>query len=54
MGERRGDEGRAKGIGEGERERWPLGFMTVGSEWARIMGGALSELELWERRCDRE
>jgi hypothetical protein len=32
FGERRGDEGRAMGTGEGERARWPLGLMTVGSE----------------------
>ena len=46
MGERRGEDGRASGIGEGEKERWVEGLMTVGSECARIIGGALSELEL--------
>ena len=45
LGERSGEDGRASGSGEGESERWPVGFMTVGSEWARAMGGALSELE---------
>jgi hypothetical protein len=29
--------------------------MTVGNEWALVIGGALSEPELlWERRCERE
>jgi hypothetical protein len=32
FGERSGEEGLPRGIGEGERERWPLGLMTVGSE----------------------
>lgn len=51
LGERSGEEGRARGSGEGERERWPVGLMTVGSECARVMGGALSELDpLLERR----
>ena len=51
LGERRGDEGRASGSGEGESERWPIGLMTVGSECARVMGGALRELDpLWERK----
>lgn len=55
FGERSGEEGRAMGVGEGERARWPLGLMTAGSECARVMGGALRELELLcERRCDRE
>lgn len=43
-GERMGEEGLASGCGVGERESCPC--MTVGSEWARVMGGALSEAEL--------
>lgn len=50
MGERSGDEGLASGIGEGESESWPAVCMTVGSEWARVMGGALREPELL---CER-
>lgn len=55
LGERRGDEGLASGVGEGESERLPAGCMMVGREWARVIGGALSALEvLWERRWVRE
>ena len=55
LGERSGEDGRARGVGEGERARWPVEFMTVGSECARVIGGALSELDpLCERRCERE
>ena len=50
MGERSGDEGLASGSGEGESESWPAECMTVGSEWARVMGGALKEPELL---CER-
>jgi hypothetical protein len=51
FGDRRGDAGRASGIGEGESMRLPVGCITVGSEWARVMGGAVGRLEpLWERR----
>lgn len=33
---------------------WWAAAMAVGSEWARIMGGALTALEpLWERRWVR-
>lgn len=54
LGERRGDDGRAMGVGEGESERCPVGCITVGSECARVMGGALGELEpLCERRWER-
>lgn len=55
LGERRGDEGRAKGVGDGERARWPLALMTDGRECARVMGGAVRVLEaLWERKCTCE
>jgi hypothetical protein len=50
LGERRGDDGLASGSGEGESESWPAVCMTVGSEWARVMGGALKEPELL---CER-
>jgi hypothetical protein len=55
LGDRRGEEGRASGSGEGESESWPAVCMTVGKEWALVIGGALSEPELlWERRWERE
>jgi hypothetical protein len=55
LGERRGEVGRASGSGEGERVSWPGVCMTVGSECALVMAGALSEAELlWERKCERE
>jgi hypothetical protein len=51
FGDRRGDAGRASGMGVGESMRLPVGCMTVGREWARVMGGAVGRLEpLWERR----
>jgi hypothetical protein len=51
LGERRGDDGRAMGVGEGDKDSRPVGCMTVGSECARVIGGALGELEpLCERR----
>lgn len=53
LGERSGDDGRP-GPMEGERARWPAGLMTVGSECARIMGGATTEPLLEERRWRRE
>lgn len=47
LGERRGDEGRSRGMGEGERVRRPTAggrlpedCMTMGSECARVIGGA--------------
>lgn len=55
LGDRRGEDGRASGSGEGERESWPAVCMTVGNEWALVIGGALNDPELlWERRCERE
>jgi hypothetical protein len=52
LGERSGEDGRARGTGESVWK--PLGLATVGIEWARSIGGALSKLELlWERRCGR-
>jgi len=55
LGDRSGDEGRLSGSGEGD-SMGCAGCMMVGSECARIMGGAvLGELEpLWERRWERE
>jgi hypothetical protein len=51
LGERRGEAGRASSIGVGESLRLPDGCMTVGNEWARVMGGALGNADpLWERR----
>lgn len=51
LGERRGEAGRASGIGAGESIRLPEGCMTVGSEWARVIGGAFGNADpLWERR----
>ena len=50
LGDRSGDEDRP-GTGDGDKARWPEGLMTEGREWARIMGGALGELDpLCERR----
>jgi hypothetical protein len=50
-GERRGDAGLASDCGEGERLSCPAVCMTVGREWALVIGGALSEPELlWERK----
>ena len=40
FGERKGEEGRSSGIGEGESVRRPVVCMTIGSEWARVIGGA--------------
>jgi hypothetical protein len=45
FGDRNGDAGRASGIGEGESMRLLVGCMTVGSEWARVIGGAVGRLE---------
>ena len=45
LGDRSGDEERPKGMGEGEKASGLAECMTVGSEWARAMGGALSALE---------
>lgn len=39
LGDRSGEGGQARGIEEGERVRFPIGCMTVGSEWARVIGG---------------
>lgn len=51
LGERRGEAGRASGIGVDESMRLPEGCMTVGSEWARVIGGALGKADpLCERR----
>lgn len=51
FGDRRGEAGRAKGIGADEGLRLPIGCMTVGREWARIMGGAFGSADpLCERR----
>lgn len=51
MGERRGETGRASGVRVGESMRFPMGCITVGREWARVMGGALGRAEvLWVRR----
>ena len=48
MGERRGE---ASGMGEGESVNWRMVCMAVGREWARVICGALSALEvLCERR----
>jgi len=44
IGERNGLEDRP--AGDGDSETCTEGFMTVGSECARVMRGALSELEL--------
>lgn len=53
IGERNGLEDRPAGDGDGET--CTEGFMTVGSECARVMRGALSEPELeCERRWLRE
>lgn len=41
FGDRNGDRGRASGSGDGDKVRFPNGCMTVGSECARVMGGAL-------------
>jgi hypothetical protein len=47
LGERRGEEGRSRGMGEGERVRRPTAgwrlaenCMTMGRECARVIGGA--------------
>lgn len=50
LGERSGEEGLAPGSGEGESESCPAVCITVGREWARVMGGALNEPELL---CER-
>lgn len=51
-GDGMGEPGLASGCGEGEGERvsWPAVCMMAGSEWALVMGGALSEAELL---CER-
>jgi hypothetical protein len=55
LGDRSGEDGRASGSGEGESVSWPAVCMTVGSECALVMGGALSEPELLcERKWERE
>jgi len=60
LGERRGDEGRSRGMGEGDRVRrpgggwWPTAdCMTIGSECARVIGGASALWPLWERIWER-
>lgn len=50
FGECSGDEGLARGRGEGESERCPIVFTTMGKECARVIGGALHEAELL---CER-
>jgi hypothetical protein len=55
LGERSGEDGRASGVGEGDSVSCPVVCMTVGKEWALVIGGALSVAELlWERKWERE
>ena len=46
LGERRGEAGRASDSGAGESMRLLTGCMAVGSECARVMGGARGRAEV--------